>query len=94
MRMLNFFKQNKLIALMAIGFVLSFCSPALAYLPPISNAQMYTLATMGNVRALRAAIQRGLNIDTLDRNGNTALCHAIKQRNYTAYNTTRYHQDP
>ncbi len=74
---------------MAIGFVLSICSPALAYLPPISNAQMYTLATMGNVRALRAAIQRGLNIDTLDRNGNTALCHAIKQRNYTAYNTLR-----
>ncbi len=75
---------------MAASFALFFSTPAQSYyLPPISNAQMYTLATMGNVRALRAAIQRGLNIDTLDRYGNTALCHAVKQRNYTAYNTLR-----
>ncbi len=55
-------------------------------LRPISLAQMYSLASQGNVRALRAAVQRGMNIDATDRYGNTGLCHAILQRNYTAYN--------
>ena len=64
-------------------------TPAQAYLPPLSNAQLYTLASQGNVRALRMAIQRGLNIDSLDSRGNTALCHSVIQRNYTAYNTLR-----
>lgn len=64
-------------------------TPAQAYLPPLSNAQLYTLASQGNVRALRLAIQRGLNIDSLDARGNTALCHSVIQRNYTAYNTLR-----
>lgn len=89
MQILNFIKIRRTAAVWAACTVLSLSSPAQAFLPPISNAQMYTLASMGNVRALRAAVQRGLNIDTLDRNGNTALCHAIKQRNYTAYNTLR-----
>ncbi len=68
---------------------LLFAFPAKATLPPLSNAQVYTLASRGDVYALRAAIQRGLNIDSLDRNGNTALCHSIIQRNYTAYNALR-----
>lgn len=57
-----------------------------APLPPISLAQMYSLASQGNVRALRAAVQRGMNIDATDRYGNTGLCHSIYQNNYTAYN--------
>lgn len=47
---------------------------------------MYSLASQGQVRALRGAVQRGLNIDVMDRNGNTGLCHSIWKRNYTAYN--------
>ena len=58
-------------------------------LPPISLAQMYSYASQGNVRALRAAVQRGLNIDSRDRFGNTGLCHAILQDNCTAYNAFR-----
>lgn len=57
-----------------------------APLPPISLAQMYSLASQGNVRALRAAVQRGMIIDATDRYGNTGLCHSIYQNNYTAYN--------
>lgn len=71
----------------------AFCiasSPAYtAPLPPLSLAEMYRYASQGNVRALRAATQRGLNIDSTDRYGNTGLCHAIKQNNYTAYNAFR-----
>ena len=84
-----FRKTRKAIVFVTIYAFLLATLPAYAYLPPISNAQMYTLATQGNVPALRAAVQRGLNIDTLDRYGNTALCHAILQRNYTAYNALR-----
>ena len=50
---------------------------------------MYSYASQGNVRALRAAVQRGLNIDSRDRFGNTGLCHAILQDNCTAYNAFR-----
>ena len=38
---------------------------------------------------MRAAVQRGLNIDSVDRFGNTGLCHAILQNNCTAYNAFR-----
>ena len=73
--------------------VAAFClasSPAVkAGIPPISLAQMYSYASSGNVRALRAAVQRGLNIDSVDRFGNTGLCHAIRQNNCTAYNAFR-----
>ncbi|MBO5443119.1 MAG: hypothetical protein J6A33_04970 [Alphaproteobacteria bacterium] len=55
-------------------------------LMPLSLGQMYSLASQGQVRALRGAVQRGLNIDVMDRNGNTGLCHSIWKRNYTAYN--------
>ena len=50
-----------------------------APLPPISLAQMYSLASQGNVRALRAAAQRGMNIDATDRYGNTGLCKKKKK---------------
>lgn len=76
-----------------VVFAAAFClasSPAVkAGLPPISLAQMYSYASSGNVRALRAAVQRGLNIDSVDRFGNTGLCHAILQNNCTAYNAFR-----
>ena len=82
-------KTKKVIVFITIYAFLLAGMPARAYLPPLSNAQLYTLAVQGNVRALRAAVQRGLNIDSLDRYGNTALCHSIIKRNYTAYNTLR-----
>lgn len=67
-------------------YIASTVSAVAAPMPPISLAQMYSLAAQGNVRALRAAVQRGLNIDATDRYGNTGLCHSIYQHNYTAYN--------
>ncbi|MDR1694210.1 MAG: ankyrin repeat domain-containing protein [Lactobacillaceae bacterium] len=60
-----------------------------ANIPPLNLSQMYGYASSGNVRALRAAVQRGMNIDTVDRNGDTGLCYAIKRNNKTAYNAFR-----
>ena len=83
-----FRKAITLISLAAFCFAYSPVTLA-AGLPPISLAQMYSYASSGNVRALRAAVQRGLNIDSRDRFGNTGLCHAILQNNCTAYNAFR-----
>lgn len=67
-------------------YIATTLSAVAAPMPPVSLAQMYSLAAQGNVRALRAAVQRGMNIDATDRYGNTGLCHSIYQNNYTAYN--------
>ena len=58
-------------------------------LPPISKAHMYQLARNGNVKALRYAAQRGLDVDSVDRYGNSGLCHAIYRDDCRAYNTFR-----
>lgn len=62
---------------------------ARANLPPLNLSQMYDKAARGEVYTLRAAVQRGMNIDTIDRNGNTGLCHAIRRNNKVAYNAFR-----
>lgn len=79
--------KNIVVGVTTIAFYLAsvpvHAGPPLA---PLSLGQMYSLATQGNVKALRGAVQRGLNINITDRNGNTGLCHAIWKRDYTAYN--------
>lgn len=72
----------------SIGFYLA-STTSYAALPPLSLSQMYSYAQSGNVRALRAATQRGMNIDITDRNGDTALCYAIKKNDKTAYNALK-----
>ncbi len=81
----NFKSLVTYVTIVAFYFATTLSAQALP-LRPISLAQMYSLASQGNVRALRAAVQRGMNIDATDRYGNTGLCHSIYQNNYTAYN--------
>lgn len=86
---IRFILRKAVTVVSAAAFCLAFSPAVKAGLPPISLAQMYSYASSGNVRALRAAVQRGLNIDSVDRFGNTGLCHAILQNNCTAYNAFR-----
>ena len=58
-------------------------------LSPQNFNKMYYLATQGKVAVLRDAVNRGLNIDSVNPNGDTGLCIAIKRNNYTAYNSFR-----
>lgn len=65
---------------------------ALAYggrLSPKNFNKMYYLATKGKVGILRDAVNRGLNIDAVNPNGDTGLCIAVKRNNIVAYNTFR-----
>lgn len=86
---IRFILRKAVTVVSATAFCLASSPAVKAGLPPISLAQMYSYASSGNVRALRAAVQRGLNIDSVDRFGNTGLCHAILQNNCTAYNAFR-----
>lgn len=86
---IRFILRKAVTVVSAAAFCLASSPAVKAGLTPISLAQMYSYASSGNVRALRAAVQRGLNIDSVDRFGNTGLCHAILQNNCTAYNAFR-----
>ena len=86
---IRFILRKAVTVVSAAAFCLASSPAVKAGLPPLSLAQMYSYASSGNVRALRAAVQRGLNIDSVDRFGNTGLCHAILQNNCTAYNAFR-----
>lgn len=86
---IRFILRKAVTVVSAAAFCLASSPAVKAGLPPISLAQMYSYASSGNVRALRAAVQRGLNIDSVDRFGNTGLCHAILQNNCMAYNAFR-----
>lgn len=63
---------------------------AFAYnLAPLSFNRMYNLAQNGEVEALRASVRRGMNIDTINQNGDTGLCVAAQNRDSYTYNAFR-----
>lgn len=58
-------------------------------LSPESFSEMYSMAQSGNVEGLRASVFRGMNIDTMDENGNTGLCIAARRHDSYTYNSFR-----
>ncbi len=58
-------------------------------LSPLSFSKMYHLAQNGDVEALRASIRRGLNINVMNKNGDTGLCIAAKNKDAYTYNAFR-----
>lgn len=83
------FKTTGLVSLVALGFA-TMPSAAQAYnLAPLSFNRMYNLAQNGEVEALRASVRRGMNIDTVNPNGDTGLCVAAQHRDAYTYNAFR-----
>ncbi len=72
-------------ALMAAGNALAYGGK----LSPQDFNKMYYLAQNGKVGILREAVNRGLNIDAVNPNGDTGLCIAVKRKDHVAYNTFR-----
>lgn len=58
-------------------------------LAPRDFNKMYYLASHGKVGFLRDAVNRGLDIDSVNLNGDTGLCIAVKRNDYVAYNSFR-----
>lgn len=78
----------KLFTLILFSLLCMFSTTAEAYLQQLSpqsfNA-LYDLASRGNVSAINNARSRGLNIDSVNANGDTGLCVAAKYRNRKAF---------
>lgn len=86
------FRTEKYISALVLGaFCMANSAEAFYYggLSPENFNKMYYVATLGKVGVLREAVNRGLNIDSLNPNGDTGLCIAVKKNNYIAYNTFR-----
>ena len=62
---IRFILRKAVTVVSAAAFCLASSPAVKAGLPPISLAQMYSYASSGNVRALRAAVQRGLYKDAI-----------------------------
>ncbi len=62
---------------------------AVKNLRPQDFNKMYYLAKLGKIGILRNAVNRGLNIDSVNLNGDTGLCIAVKRKDYVAYNSFR-----
>lgn len=58
-------------------------------LPPESFNRMYSMAHYGEVEGLRASVYRGLNIDSVNSQGDTGLCVAARRHDIRAYNAFR-----
>ena len=56
---------------------------------PLSFTKMYNLAQAGEVESLRASVRRGMNIDSVDSNGDTGLCIAARNHDAYTYNVFR-----
>lgn len=76
-------------AVVLVAFSVTNSAYAMGTLAPADFNKMYYLATQGKVGILREAVNRGLNIDAVNPNGDTGLCIAVKRRNYVAYNSFR-----
>ena len=89
------FENKLLIKTVGLVSLVSFSISALpsktyAYnLSPLSFSKMYNLAQNGEVEALRASVRRGMNIDSVNQNGDTGLCVAAQHRDAYTYNAFR-----
>jgi len=78
----------KRFSVVLLAFLSFFTFRAEAYLEPLSpqsfNA-LYNLAANGDVSAINNARSRGLDIDSVNANGDTGLCVAAKRKNKKAF---------
>ncbi len=85
----SFVKIASLFTLISFSTTIVPVSAKAQRLTPLSFSEMYWLAENGDIEALRASVRRGMNIDTVNANGDTGLCIAAKQRDSYTYNAFR-----
>ncbi|MBP5615880.1 MAG: hypothetical protein J6X42_04965, partial [Alphaproteobacteria bacterium] len=80
-----FFKR---FGVFVLGLICGVSLKAHAYIAPLSPQsfeQLYAYAAAGKVDILTNAVSRGMNIDSINSNGDTGLCVAAKRGNRRAY---------
>ena len=78
-------KFSKSLLLGTTAFSLLFATTTHAYLSPLSFPEMYAYASDGNMTVLNNAILRGLDINSVNEDGDTGICVAIKRNDHIAY---------
>lgn len=58
---------------------------ATAGMAPANFGAMYNFAAQGKINVLKNAVDRGMDIDSVNHNGFTGLCVAIYRQDYTAF---------
>lgn len=58
---------------------------AMAGMAPANFGAMYNFAAQGKINVLKNAVDRGMDIDSVNQNGFTGLCVAIYRQDYTAF---------
>lgn len=77
--------SKKLCLILASIILTGWSAPASAGLAPADFEVMYGFASQGKMNVLGNAVNRGMDIDSINREGNTGLCVAIRQQDITAY---------
>ena len=85
------FRAEKYVSAIVLA---AFCAAQGVYaydggLSPQDFNKMYHFASAGSVDVLREAVGRGLRIDSVNPDGDTGLCIAVKRNDHDAYNTFR-----
>ena len=84
------FKKAAAVILMSIIFAGATAQIAQAYnLAPQSFQNFYNTASAGNLQGLQSMIYRGLNLESTNQNGDTAICVAIRSQDAIAYRTLK-----
>lgn len=80
-----------MIVFCAVFFAVSFfASISQASLPAQNFYALYRAASSSRLETISRALARGLNIDTVNVNGDTGLCVAIRNNDQTAYRVFRH----
>ena len=79
----------KILTLTVLSIFIATSATQAGSLRPMSFEEMYEVASDGKIGALKLAVRRGLNINTVNKDGDTGLCVAIKHWDYRAYNAFR-----
>lgn len=83
---------TKSVCISVMGALMLSCAPIASnaqMLAPLSFSEMYALARSGKVEALRGSVHRGMNIDSVNEDGDTGLCVAAKKSDAYTYNAFR-----
>lgn len=65
--------------------LLAWSGQAMAGMAPANFGAMYNFAAQGKINVLKNAVDRGMDIDSVNHNGFTGLCVAIYRQDYAAF---------
>lgn len=78
--------RNILRILVCCIYTVCVCAPQSQAALQVQNFNaLYSAASNRRIEIISRALARGLDIDSIDSNGNTGLCVAIRRNDYTAY---------